>query len=78
VAEILEVVMSKTDVVRAWRDREYRASLSSDELAMLPPNPAGELHMSDVRFHRASGPSKSNATTAWFCTNYTFRVGCCH
>ena len=70
--------MSKTDVVRAWRDPEYRASLSDHELAALPPNPAGELSMTDVRFHRASGPSKnSSATTAWFCTNYTFRVGCC-
>lgn len=29
------------DVVSAWKDSSYRASLTPEELAALPPNPAG-------------------------------------
>jgi mersacidin/lichenicidin family type 2 lantibiotic len=32
--------MCKTDVVRAWKDEEYRMSLSAAEREMLPENPA--------------------------------------
>ena len=38
----------KIDIVRAWKDASYRASLSSEEQAMLPENPAGELELSDA------------------------------
>jgi mersacidin/lichenicidin family type 2 lantibiotic len=31
----------KVDVVRAWRDEEYRNSLTEEERAGLPENPAG-------------------------------------
>lgn len=30
------------NVIRAWKDAEYRASLSADQLAALPSNPAGD------------------------------------
>lgn len=33
--------MSKVDVIRAWKDAEYRESLSVAERAALPDNPAG-------------------------------------
>lgn len=33
--------MSKLDVIRAWKDEEYRAGLSKEQLALLPENPAG-------------------------------------
>ncbi len=41
--------MSKetVNIVRAWKDAEYRASLSQEELASIPANPAGEA-LSDV------------------------------
>jgi mersacidin/lichenicidin family type 2 lantibiotic len=32
-------------IVRAWKDAEYRASLSADELASLPANPIGNLDL---------------------------------
>jgi len=32
----------KFDVTRAWKDETYRQSLSEEQLAMLPANPAGE------------------------------------
>ena len=34
--------MSKEQIVRAWKDPSFRASLSAAELAVIPANPAGE------------------------------------
>lgn len=31
------------DITRAWKDESYRASLSDEQLNLLPANPAGEL-----------------------------------
>ncbi|MEM7354113.1 MAG: mersacidin/lichenicidin family type 2 lantibiotic [Acidobacteriota bacterium] len=39
--------MKRKNVIRAWRDEEYRRSLSEEELAMLPEHPAGFLKMED-------------------------------
>lgn len=33
--------MKKIDVVRAWCDEEYRNSLTDEQRACLPENPAG-------------------------------------
>ena len=39
--------MNKIDVIRAWRDPEYRASLRADE---VPSHPAGLVELTDVKF----------------------------
>ena len=49
----------KIDVVRAWKDEAYRASLSSEEQAMLPANPAGELELSDADLESIHGAHHS-------------------
>lgn len=33
--------MTKDDFIRAWRDTEYRSSLSEADRALLPSHPAG-------------------------------------
>ncbi len=33
----------KFDIVRAWKDEEYRQTLTEEQLNSLPANPAGEL-----------------------------------
>lgn len=33
--------MSQQDIIRAWRDTDYRQSLSEAEQALIPPHPAG-------------------------------------
>lgn len=43
------------DVVRAWKDPKYRASLSEDELAGLPLNPAGVIEINDAELGGAHG-----------------------
>ena len=33
--------MSQADIIRAWRDTEYRSSLSEAEQSAIPSHPAG-------------------------------------
>ncbi|MDY7225495.1 mersacidin/lichenicidin family type 2 lantibiotic [Hyalangium rubrum] len=47
--------MNKERIVQAWRNPEYRASLSAEERALLPESPAGapltelgESELSDI------------------------------
>lgn len=32
----------KVDIARAWKDTEYRDSLTPEQLAQVPANPAGD------------------------------------
>ena len=36
------------DIVRAWKDEEYRLSLSDEERLSLPTNPVGEIELTDA------------------------------
>jgi mersacidin/lichenicidin family type 2 lantibiotic len=35
------MTMSRSQIIRAWKDEEYRRSLSAAERALLPRHPAG-------------------------------------
>ena len=41
--------MSNLDVIRAWKDDEYCASLSEAQRASLPENPAGIVELTDAQ-----------------------------
>jgi mersacidin/lichenicidin family type 2 lantibiotic len=43
------------DIARAWKDPEYRKSLTPEELASLPPHPAGDPGISDQDLESVSG-----------------------
>ena len=43
------------DVERAWKDEEYRNSLTPEQLAQLPPNPAGDVEISEDDLDNVSG-----------------------
>jgi mersacidin/lichenicidin family type 2 lantibiotic len=45
----------KFDVARAWKDAEYRQSLSEEELLSLPENPVGELELTDADLEAVYG-----------------------
>lgn len=45
--------MNTVDVIRAWKDRDYRNSLSQEQLAALPANPVGMI--SDVEAELVAG-----------------------
>lgn len=66
--------ISDVDVVRAWRDRKYRCSLSAEQLQMLPGNPAGPTDLTGDEL-KASGffPDLEEViTTSRDCTLSTF------
>jgi mersacidin/lichenicidin family type 2 lantibiotic len=43
------------NIVRAWKDAAYRQSLSAEEQAMLPANPAGEIELTDAELETLFG-----------------------
>jgi mersacidin/lichenicidin family type 2 lantibiotic len=47
--------MSSTKLIRAWKDEEYRLSLSEAERAQLPENPAGALELSESDLDQVAG-----------------------
>lgn len=47
--------MCKSDVVRAWKDEDYRLTLSEEEQRMLPTNPAGLIEISDSQLGAVGG-----------------------
>jgi mersacidin/lichenicidin family type 2 lantibiotic len=57
----------KIDIARAWKDEEYRNSLSADELAQLPAHPAGAFELSENELEAAHGGSGDKVTIALIC-----------
>ena len=47
--------MSRSNVIRAWKDPAYRNSLSTAEQADLPANPAGAIEVSDRDHGKVAG-----------------------
>jgi mersacidin/lichenicidin family type 2 lantibiotic len=47
--------ISDIDVVRAWKDEEYRSSLTEAQRAQLPENPAGLVDLTDEAINGVVG-----------------------
>jgi mersacidin/lichenicidin family type 2 lantibiotic len=47
--------MSNYNIIRAWKDENYRSSLSDEQLSQLPGNPAGEIELSDAEMQFVAG-----------------------
>jgi mersacidin/lichenicidin family type 2 lantibiotic len=43
------------DIARAWKDSEYRKSLTPEELATVPDNPAGNPELNDQDLDQVAG-----------------------
>ena len=70
--------MAENDVVRAWKNPIFRASLSSEELSSFPSNPAGIVALTDDQLKEASGVGGVIVTTFKTCTEFTYRrFHCC-
>ena len=57
--------MKKIDVIRAWRDEEYRDSLTEQERASLPENPAGMAMVDDSALRSVSGAATLRCSTTF-------------
>ncbi|MBS9394247.1 MAG: mersacidin/lichenicidin family type 2 lantibiotic [Dolichospermum sp. LBC05a] len=47
--------MSNLDIIRAWKDEEFRNSLSAEQQEQLPANPAGLVELNDEDMSSVSG-----------------------
>ncbi len=66
--------LSKASIIRAWKDEEFRNSLSAEERALLPENPVGVVELSDDEIADVSGglqlaakPRWASFTGSWLC-----------
>lgn len=55
--------MKKKDIIRAWRDGEYYASLSEEQRAALPDNPAALPEIDDDVLNTVTGGCSWGTTT---------------
>jgi mersacidin/lichenicidin family type 2 lantibiotic len=47
--------MPNLDIIRAWKDAEFRQTLSDEQRAQLPANPAGTIEIQDPDVWDAGG-----------------------
>jgi mersacidin/lichenicidin family type 2 lantibiotic len=53
------------DIIRAWKDEEYRNSLSEEQRSQLPENPAGMIELSDEDMGSVVGGVAERGS--WWC-----------
>jgi mersacidin/lichenicidin family type 2 lantibiotic len=66
--------MSTLDVIRVWKDEEYRLSLSDTERGIVPINPAGSLEAADLAINQAVGGAGQNLVLS--CLSEPCSYGC--
>lgn len=71
--------MSHEDIIRAWKDEEYRMSLSEAERACLPAHPAGLIELSDTDLDLVTGGKgcQTGPTCLQTCTVVDYEQCCC-
>jgi mersacidin/lichenicidin family type 2 lantibiotic len=60
--------MSRDDIIRAWKDAEFRKKLSSKKRALLPDNPAGYIELKDEDLGAVVGGESLPACTGYITT----------
>ena len=60
--------ISDIDVVRAWKDEEYRSSLTEAQRAQLPENPAGMIELTDEALNEVVGGVEAGWGRYWSIT----------
>lgn len=59
--------MSKSQIIRAWKNEEYRNSLSADQRAQIPEHPAGLIELTCEELVSVDGSSGTVQTTGVPC-----------
>ena len=50
--------MSHENIVRVWKDENYRQSFTSEKQSLLPANPGEMLELTDAQLENAVGRRK--------------------
>ena len=53
--------MKPEQIIRAWKDENYRRSLSDAERALIPANPAGKIDLTDAQLEQVVGGGKKKS-----------------
>jgi mersacidin/lichenicidin family type 2 lantibiotic len=64
------------DIARAWKDEEYRRSLSDAERAQLPSNPAGFAELTDAALGSIQGGWCPSTIDEFYCNGSTAGMYC--
>jgi mersacidin/lichenicidin family type 2 lantibiotic len=64
--------MANKQIIRAWKDAEYRSSLSDAERSALPDHPSGLIELTEAELQGAAGGSVWPAT---FCCSVACTPG---
>ena len=56
--------MDNKQIIRAWKDQEYRQSLGESERQLLPEHPAGLIDLSDESLRQVGGYTVGAICTA--------------
>jgi mersacidin/lichenicidin family type 2 lantibiotic len=64
-------------VIRAWKDEEYRNSLSEAERAALPENPAEFLEQTEAELEKTTGGMLGLNTVLCVASNPANSIGVC-
>jgi mersacidin/lichenicidin family type 2 lantibiotic len=62
--------MTSDQIIRAWKDADYGATLSLAESAAVPAHPSGDIDLSDVDLGLTAGGMVNG-------TQYLETLGCC-
>ncbi len=71
--------MTKLEIIRAWKDEDYRNSLSEADRALLPQDPAGVVELSDQDLGFAEGGNDFSVTvtmTVPICNTNMYTMTC--
>jgi mersacidin/lichenicidin family type 2 lantibiotic len=55
--------MSSLDIIRAWKDEDYRLSLTDAQRAMLPSSPVGLIELSDIDMSTLAGGTGGSSSS---------------
>ncbi len=66
--------MSKSEIVRAWKNPRFRADLGNAGHAAMASSPVRAMGLGEDQLRRAARTSQ--LTTAWFCTLNTMFPSC--
>jgi mersacidin/lichenicidin family type 2 lantibiotic len=61
--------MFASDIIRAWKDPEYRDGLDQEQLMAVPGNPAGTSNLSSIQVGAMFGGDAG--------TQHLLTLGCC-
>jgi mersacidin/lichenicidin family type 2 lantibiotic len=66
--------MTPDQIIRAWKDEDFRLSLSAAEQALLPQNPAGASELSDEELLGVTGGQEDMAIV-WTTVTVPITIG---